>query len=136
LRGGIRGWLASGYPLVSNDAASTTNSNAKIKSLTPAQFAVSLDRDYIDPQIVDLRGSADYNAEHIINSINIPLMELEKRSDELSLIKTVLIYANAKEDQESAAVTLFDLGYPNVYMLEGGLKAWKDANGKIESTKQ
>jgi len=129
LRGGLNSWKKAGYPLVSGDV--TTNSN-KIKTMTPEQFAVTLELEFIDPQIIDIRNPVEFENEHIIDAENIPLAELEKNISKISNIKTVLIYGESKEDQEYAASILFDLNFLNIYMLEGGLEAWKNSGGRVE----
>ena len=86
--------------------------------------------------VVDVRPSADYEAGHILNAINIPENELSQDQKKLEKYKqqTVVAYCNTGAVATRSARTLKSMGYENVYCLSGGLQAWQSAN--LPVTKQ
>ncbi len=70
--------------------------------------------------IIDVREKYEYEAGHIINSINIPLEELRDRINEIPKDKPV--YINCRSGQRSylAIMILQNLAYDNVYNVAGG----------------
>lgn len=72
--------------------------------------------------IIDVRSSEEYDTGHIENSINIPV-------DSISTIEydkdtVIIVYCATGMRSSNAAKTLIDLGYTNVYNLDGGLINW------------
>lgn len=68
--------------------------------------------------------------EHIafnIGGINIPLGDIMARKSELSLETPLVIYCEKGIRSAIAIQRLEQLGYSNLYNLEGGIAAWKKA---------
>jgi rhodanese-related sulfurtransferase len=59
----------------------------------------------------------------------IPYNEIEKYQDKLPKDKNTAIYLYCQGGPmgEAAAKSLYELGYRNLYNLEGGAKAWRKA---------
>jgi rhodanese-related sulfurtransferase len=57
---------------------------------------------------------------------------LEKDQGKLSPIKKIILYGASEEEAARAAASLFDLNLYNVWVLDGGLEAWKNAGGKTD----
>ena len=76
--------------------------------------------------VVDLRDAEKFNLEHIPGALNIPLMELPARLNELPKNKTVVPYCSniICGLAVKGALQLAEKGFP-VQMLFGGLEAWK-----------
>lgn len=77
--------------------------------------------------VVDVRSTDAFANGHIIDAISVPVSELEK-SKKLEKFKTqpiVLVCASGNESQRAVA-TLSKNGY-KVYFLNGGLRAWREA---------
>lgn len=64
--------------------------------------------------IVDVRSKNEYNAEHLVGAINIPLDELENSN--LDKNKLIFVYCKSGTRSNIAYETLTNLGY-NVYDL-------------------
>jgi rhodanese-related sulfurtransferase len=64
----------------------------------------------------------------------IPYNEIEKHQDKLPEDKSIPIYLYCESGPmgNAAARTLYDLGYRNLYNLEGGAKAWRKAGFDFE----
>ncbi len=76
--------------------------------------------------IVDLRSSADFAGYSIPGSINLPVAEFgTDRADEiLDRDKTLVLVSNGNTISGQAWVILKSQGYPDVYILAGGMNYW------------
>lgn len=88
-----------------------------------------------NPVLLDLRETAEYEGGRIPNSVHIPLSQLKSRVGELAKNtgRPVIAYCARGMRTRSAAAALFGAGFKDVYELNGGLRAWKDAGLPIES---
>lgn len=77
--------------------------------------------------ILDVREPAEFGTGHLPNARNIPLSELEKRAGELPSGKPVLICCQAGPRASKALALLSKAGREQVFTLEGGLQAWRQA---------
>jgi len=83
--------------------------------------------------ILDVREPDEFADTHIDNAVNIPLRDLTQNLDKLPESKShpILVYCHSQKRATHALVVLRELGYSNVYNLEGGIKAyqeWIDTN--------
>ncbi len=64
----------------------------------------------------------------------IPYNEIEKYKDKLPKDKNTAIYLYCERGPmgNAAAKSLYELGYPNLFNLEGGAKAWRKAGLDFE----
>ena len=78
--------------------------------------------------IIDVRSRDEYAEKHIPGAINIPLVELENRSNELSK-QSLIITACGKGGGRSAeaAEKLKQRGFTKAIFLCGGTFGWYDA---------
>ncbi|MGD9942655.1 MAG: rhodanese-like domain-containing protein [Burkholderiaceae bacterium] len=77
--------------------------------------------------VVDVRPAADFAGGHLPNARNLPLAEFDKRSSELPAGKPVLLYCASGNSAGKAAGALRKAGRGEVFMLAGGLQAWRQA---------
>lgn len=75
-----------------------------------------------DAIIIDVRSSQEYDTGHIEDSINIPVENIS--TVDYDKDKVIIVYCASGVRSASAAKTLIDLGYTNVYNLDGGLINW------------
>ena len=87
-----------------------------------------------DAVVIDVRDAAEYGTGHIAGARNIPQAQLESRLKELEKAKSKpLIVACATGNRSRAASALLQKqGYAEVYSLQGGLAAWKQAGMPLE----
>ncbi len=59
----------------------------------------------------------------------IPYDQLKARTADLPQAKTtkILVYCRSGVESKEAAQTLLDLGYTNVWNLDGGMNAWQSS---------
>lgn len=80
-------------------------------------------------QLVDLRSPEEYQKFHLPGAINIPmasLLETENRGYIDQGIKLNVFYSNSSVNANEAWIICKQLGYPNNYVLEGGLNYWAE----------
>jgi rhodanese-related sulfurtransferase len=80
--------------------------------------------------VVDLRDKAEFEAGHIVDSINIPFAAIETRMDELNPHKDKPIVLACKMGQHSgsAGTQLRKAGFEQVSRLRGGIADWRAQN--------
>jgi len=77
-------------------------------------------------RFVDVRDPAEFAVEHIAESINVPVATLD--DDNKSLKKTsqpLVVVCASGQRARGAAKQLQKKGFEEVYVLNGGLQAWK-----------
>jgi len=85
--------------------------------------------------LIDVRNETDYAHEHILNSKNVPLQDLNSDLAGLARDKTYIVidYGDSL-DMTALATSLFsDAGFKNVYYLDGGIIGWKNGYNSILS---
>jgi rhodanese-related sulfurtransferase len=78
-------------------------------------------------QIVDVRDATDFGTGSLLNARNVPLTEVAQRASELRKDRPVLVVCEAGRRASLAAVKLRSAGISEVYILAGGLVAWRAA---------
>ena len=79
--------------------------------------------------IVDLRSSEAFNSGHITASINIPVNDVSRRSNEIiSSTKSVVLVCETGSSSTNAGETLKKEGLKDIFILRGGINEWKMSN--------
>lgn len=80
--------------------------------------------------IVDVRDKKEYEAGHIVGSINIPTAKLGERLNELAEYKTrpVVVVCKLGQHAGEACKTLKAAGFEEVVRLRGGMAEWRGEN--------
>lgn len=79
-------------------------------------------------KFVDVREVAEFEKEHIADSVNLPLSKLAEESSQLKNKSQPLVVVCASGQRARGAVKqLRGQGFEQVYVLTGGLHAWKEA---------
>jgi rhodanese-related sulfurtransferase len=83
-----------------------------------------------DGVVLDIRDKKDYEAGHIVDSVNIPVGKLGARLAELEKYKSNPIILVCKMGQHSgdACKTLVSAGFSDVVRLSGGMAEWRGQN--------
>ncbi|MCG8414778.1 MAG: rhodanese-like domain-containing protein [Pseudomonadales bacterium] len=94
-------------------------------SVGPQQAVMLINRK--NAVVVDVRDKKEFEAGHIVDSINIPLTKLKQRITELKKHKEKPVVVVCKLGQHSgeAAKTLTEAGHEEVVKLSGGITEWK-----------
>jgi rhodanese-related sulfurtransferase len=84
--------------------------------------------------LVDIRAPESFVKEHIIGAINVPLENISRWTSEAakSISDELIIYLYSEDGTESdrAAKMLRTKGYSQFLSIVGGLKEWKNQNGR------
>ena len=84
--------------------------------------------------LVDLRETQEFAGGRLPNAVHIPLSQLASRGDELSrhVARPVVTYCMNGNRSRAASNALARLGFKDIYNLQGGFRAWKDAGLPVE----
>ena len=79
--------------------------------------------------IVDLRSSEAFNSGHITASINIPVNDVSRRSNEIiNSTKSVVLVCEMGSASTNAGEALKKEGLKDIFILKGGINEWKMNN--------
>jgi rhodanese-related sulfurtransferase len=86
--------------------------------------------------VIDVRTLASYEQARIPGALHVPLEELAGRVGELDGNDTIVFYSLSLDEAQSldAAMALYELGFADVVVLEGGIQRWYAEGYAIEGT--
>jgi rhodanese-related sulfurtransferase len=102
-------------------ALSTVNNSDKISVIDLADWIIQSKADF---ELVDLRSQEKYNEYSIPNAQCIPLAQLP--SSDLLRNQKIIFYSDDDVAASQAWFMFKSKGYKAVYILHGGLNAWKE----------
>jgi len=99
-----------------------------VKQVIPAELTRLINRE--NAVVVDVRAAADYDANHIINALNIPDTEIEDKKGKLDKFKkqAIVFYCGSGAVSARVARVFSAQGFEHIYCLKGGLPSWQNAN--------
>ena len=103
--------------------------NRKISGVNPLGTAEAIQIvNQRDGVFLDIREAAEFKKEHIAESMNLPLSTLEESVAKLKdPAQPVILICASGQRSHTAAKQLRNNGFSNIYVLTGGLNAWKEA---------
>tara|TARA_R110002050_G_scaffold269917_2_gene412752 strand:- start:297653 stop:298072 length:420 start_codon:yes stop_codon:yes gene_type:complete len=103
--------------------------NRKISGVTPLGTAEAIQIvNQRDGVFLDIREASEFKKEHIADSTSIPLSKLEADISKLKdPAQAIILICVSGQRSRTAAKQLRSHGFSNIYVLNGGLNAWKDA---------
>jgi thioredoxin len=109
----------------SNDKTETINGQVISEKLDAKSYQIKLS-EIPNAQLVDVRTPEEYNSGHIENSINLNIYDsnFEKEISKLDKSKPVFVYCRSGGRSSSAASKLVEMGFSEIYDLQGGITAW------------
>lgn len=102
-------------------ALSTVGNSDKISVTELADWII---KDKADFELVDLRNEEKFNEYSIPNSQSIPLVQLS--ASELQRNQKIVLFSDDDVVSSQAWFILKSKNYKGVYILDGGLNAWKE----------
>lgn len=77
--------------------------------------------------VVDTRSASDYQKNHILHAVHVPVAGIDERAGEISkdTDQTVICYCGSGNQASQAANKLRKQGYNQVYTLRGGINTWE-----------
>ena len=77
-------------------------------------------------QVIDVRESDEFDVGHITGAKNIPNKDIERRSNEISSDKPIILACALGQNSPSAGEKLQEQGFKDIYILSGGLTTWAE----------
>ncbi len=112
LEGGINSWIKNGGNV------------SKVLNESASKFSTI----YNDKDILDVRSKNEHKNESLLNSINIPLIDLSKSIDKVSFEKTFYVHCKGGYRSMIAASILLANGISNFSNIPGGYDKIKNYN--------
>lgn len=112
-------------------------SSSKIQTIVaPEAFAKKI-KETPNAQILDVRTPEEYAAEHIDNAVNINWLgdDFIADTEKFDKSKPVFVYCKIGGRSAKATAKLAELGFVNIYELNGGLMKWNAAGLSRASNK-
>ncbi len=109
------------------------HSNVKAQAkISPADFETKLQQDSTI-QLIDVRTPEEYAAGHIAGSVNMNIYDddFAVQFGKLDKNRPVLVYCAKGGRSADAAEQIAKAGYSQVFDLNGGFIAWKDAGKPV-----
>ena len=83
-------------------------------------------------QLIDVREEGEYKKVRIPGSKLAPLSEFDKKCNIIDKTKSVYLHCGVGGRARKAAEYLTTIGYEDVYVVNGGMKAWLEAGYKTQ----
>jgi rhodanese-related sulfurtransferase len=86
--------------------------------------------------LLDVRETKEIDGGKLPNAVHVPLSQLASRGAELAkyVSRPVIAYCDRGQRGRTATALLAKLGFKDIYHLQGGFKAWKDAGLPVQKT--
>lgn len=91
------------------------------KTITEDEAAPLIENNAV---IIDVRTGSEFASGYIDGAINIPANNISSINGSVDKDTVIILYCASGMRSTEAAKTLVDLGYTNVYNLDGGLINW------------
>ncbi len=82
--------------------------------------------------LIDVREFPEYQSARISNSVLVPLSNFENQINEIDKNSSNYFLCGVGRRALKAAEYLETLGYKNLYVIDGGIKAWIEAGYPVE----
>ena len=77
-------------------------------------------------QVIDVRESDEFDVGHITGAKNIPNNDIERRSNEISSDRPIILTCALGQNSPSAGEKLQEQGFKDIFILSGGLTTWAE----------
>ncbi|WP_312346235.1 thioredoxin domain-containing protein [Chryseobacterium binzhouense] len=98
-------------------------------NLSATEFSEKLNQTE-DAQLVDVRTPGEFRNGHLKNAMNIDWNadDFAEKAKALDKDKPVFLYCMSGPRSTAAAAKLQEMGFKNVYEMQGGMMKWRNAN--------
>lgn len=105
------------------------------QDVTPAGLTALINAG--DALVIDLSSAQDYQQGHVPGARHVALSQFDPESPELVRVKDmpVAVYCARGLSAAAAARRLAKAGFTRVFNLQGGMRAWVDAQLPVESSR-
>lgn len=117
-------FLFISFAIVSCNGQSSKN----IENIAPEAFAKKI-AETPKAQILDVRTAEEFTSEHIDNATNVDWFgnNFAAEAEKLDKSKPVFVYCKSGGRSAKATAKLAELGFKNIYELQGGMMKWNAA---------
>ncbi|RMA56788.1 rhodanese-like domain-containing protein [Ulvibacter antarcticus] len=108
---------------------------AAIKVISPQEVYDAIYSPSSDAQLLDVRTDQEYGVSHLKNAQNICVTtsDFQEKVKTLDKNKPVYVYCKKGGRSAKAAKILADLGFKEIYDMQGGLTNWEDNELEVEN---
>lgn len=99
----------------------------------PARMVRPPDLETPDLLLIDVREPAEFAAGHVPGAVNIPIVDLPAKLDDL-IGRSVVVMCGGITRGRTGAEILRNSGVTDVAVLDGGTQAWADWSGHALET--
>jgi len=85
-------------------------------------------------RVIDIRGKAEFDSGHIVDSINVPAPDLDAGNKRLKNAKAIILICDNGSRSRQCVATLKKEGLDSISSLQGGLATWRQDNLPIVSS--
>ena len=117
LKGGMWAWEQAGKPLHT------------VKSIGPERLASIMEEKHVD--LLDVRRKSEYNTEHVLHAMNLPLDYFKNNLSEIDKNKIYYVHCRSGYRSMIFISILRSMGYENLVDVKGGFNAIK-TSGKFD----
>jgi len=151
LRNGTMGWVLAGLELEKQpgrEGQIAPEASKRQAAQLARQLAVEehlpeilpeeiMGADLTDPltYLIDVRSEEEYEKGHVAGSISVPGGQAVQRADDFVPVRNArIVFVSGQAARATMAAYWYrQMGFPNVFILGGGLHAWKECGKGIES---
>ncbi len=152
LKNGTLGWVLAGFELENQPgriappapAMGRENASALAHRIAAEESISSISAQGLSRMVegkgamiylIDVRAEDEYAAGHVPGSIHVPGGQAVQRADDFVAVQNAPIIFISDESARAvmAAYWYRQMGFPNVSLLRGGLRAWSESGGRIEA---
>jgi len=107
----------------------STNNEPKLLSVDDFENRFNME---VYALLIDVRLKVEYRKERIKNPVNVPSRKnLDRMVDTLDHETPLYLYCTSNTRSISAGEYLKELGFANIYVLEKGIRGWKEAGKPV-----
>jgi hydroxyacylglutathione hydrolase len=126
----VKGYLQDGMAALAGRPELLTST----ERVSPQMLAEELNSQN-PPLVLDIRTPAEWSAQHLNHSLNLPLSRLSERIAEIPLDRKIAVHCTGGYRSSIAASLLKKHSITNLIELAGGITAWEAANLPVVSEK-
>jgi len=103
--------------------------SSNIKNLPANEFEGKI-KELPSAPVLDVRTPDEYSKGHLVNSVNIDWKgnDFDKQIASLDKSKPVMVYCLSGARSSAAASKMEEMGFKEIYKLDGGIMKWRAAN--------
>jgi rhodanese-related sulfurtransferase len=115
-------------------ACSSAGDTATIELVSPAEAAQVIDDDPAGLVVLDIRTPEEFNEARLADAVNIDFYapDFADQLDGLDKGDPYVMYCRSGNRSSEAVETMKDLGFVEVYEVDGGIVNWYDEGFPVE----